>query len=183
MVNDLLFNKFKEKAESVNAEVYRFKDKHEAIKFILAFLEEGNFKSSDFNWLNNSFLNDSDKRYISEKFPGINFEVSLQSATQAKVGISEIEWAIANSGTLVHDATSFDSRIISMLPEVHIAIVSTSKLLEDLASLLNRFHPQKAHYLAFITGPSRTADIERVLTIGVHGPERLIIVFVDDMGC
>ena len=37
-----------------------------------------------------------------------------------------------------------------------------------------------ANYISFITGPSRTADIERVLTIGVHGPERLIIVVVDE---
>jgi L-lactate dehydrogenase complex protein LldG len=60
---------------------------------------------------------------------------------------------------------------------------------------LGRFHaadgqdplkPQKSEgpppYLSFITGPSRTADIERVLTLGVHGPERLVIVCVDDLG-
>ena len=40
---------------------------------------------------------------------------------------------------------------------------------------------EQTNYISFITGPSRTADIERVLTIGVHGPEKLIIVFVDDM--
>ena len=44
-----------------------------------------------------------------------------------------------------------------------------------------RVDPRKSAYLSFITGPSRTADIERVLTIGVHGPERLIIVLVDDL--
>lgn len=43
-----------------------------------------------------------------------------------------------------------------------------------------RVDPRRARYLALITGPSRTADIERVLTIGAHGPERLIIVFFDE---
>ena len=43
------------------------------------------------------------------------------------------------------------------------------------------YDPKSAHYIAMITGPSRTADIERVLTIGVHGPERLVIVFIDQL--
>jgi L-lactate dehydrogenase complex protein LldG len=58
--------------------------------------------------------------------------------------------------------------------------VPTASLLPDLAAVLARVDPRTSTYLAFITGPSRTADIERVLTIGVHGPGRLIIVFVDD---
>jgi len=45
--------------------------------------------------------------------------------------------------------------------------------------VLSRLTPAQTNYISFITGPSRTADIERVLTIGVHGPERLIIVVVD----
>jgi hypothetical protein len=51
-----------------------------------------------------------------------------------------------------------------------------------MPTLLGKVHPEDCAYLAMITGPSRTADIERVLTIGVHGPERLVIVFVDEMG-
>jgi L-lactate dehydrogenase complex protein LldG len=47
--------------------------------------------------------------------------------------------------------------------------------------VLARVDPRKSAYLSFITGPSRTADIERVLTIGVHGPERLVIVLVDNL--
>jgi L-lactate dehydrogenase complex protein LldG len=50
-----------------------------------------------------------------------------------------------------------------------------------LPAFIQRVDPRKSAYLAFITGPSRTADIERVLTIGVHGPARLIIILVDDV--
>ena len=54
-------------------------------------------------------------------------------------------------------------------------------ILTDLGSALQKIHPRQSNYISFITGPSRTADIERVLTIGVHGPERLIIVVVDGL--
>jgi len=59
--------------------------------------------------------------------------------------------------------------------------VATGRILPDLAALLGRIDPGQTGYISMITGPSRTADIERVLTIGVHGPERLVIVFVDDL--
>jgi L-lactate dehydrogenase complex protein LldG len=65
---------------------------------------------------------------------------------------------------------------------MHIALVATDGLLADLPSLLTKINPKECGYISMITGPSRTADIERVLTIGVHGPERLIIIFVDELG-
>jgi L-lactate dehydrogenase complex protein LldG len=51
-----------------------------------------------------------------------------------------------------------------------------------MPDMLTRINPRESAYIAMITGPSRTADIERVLTIGVHGPERLVIVFCDELG-
>ena len=59
-------------------------------------------------------------------------------------------------------------------------MLGTERILADFNSVLERLQPEQINYIAFITGPSRTADIERVLTIGVHGPERLIVVVVDE---
>ena len=92
-----------------------------------------------------------------------------------------MDWGLADTGTLVQDATDVDKRLVSTLPPLHIAIVPTAALLPDLAAVFERVDPRKSAYLSFITGPSRTADIERVLTIGVHGPERLVIILVDDL--
>jgi L-lactate dehydrogenase complex protein LldG len=62
-----------------------------------------------------------------------------------------------------------------------VAVIGTERILADMGSVLEKLRPEQINYISFITGPSRTADIERVLTIGVHGPERLIIVVVDEL--
>jgi L-lactate dehydrogenase complex protein LldG len=92
-----------------------------------------------------------------------------------------VGWAVAATGTLVVDAAQVEQRLVSTLPPIHVAIVASSGLRADLAEVLTQIHPSQTGYISMITGPSRTADIERVLTIGVHGPERLIIVFVDEL--
>ncbi len=80
------------------------------------------------------------------------------------------------------DATAIDKRLVSTLPFIHIALVATASLTPDMPTWLTQVQPMDSGYLSLITGPSRTADIERVLTIGVHGPERLIIIFIDELG-
>ena len=108
--------------------------------------------------------------------------MSRDAAADAIIGITQAEWALADTGTLVQDQTAVDQRLASSLVDIHIALVPTDSILPDKIALLARINPRTSRYIAFITGPSRTADIERVLTIGVHGPERLIIVCVDEMG-
>ncbi len=117
-----------------------------------------------------------------ERVMRVRFDVARQVAADAKIGISQMDWALAGTGTLVQNSTPVEQRLVSTLPTIHIALIATDRILSDLAALLTKVSPKESSYLALITGPSRTADIERVLTIGVHGPERLIIVFVDELG-
>jgi L-lactate dehydrogenase complex protein LldG len=132
-------------------------------------------------WAESPMIGSAATQQLQSSVPGLTFEVTRERAADAKVGISQMDWALANTGTLVQLADAVDNRLVSTLPPLHIAIVSSAALVADLGELLNRVDPRKSAYLSFITGPSRTADIERVLTIGVHGPERLIIVLVDDL--
>jgi L-lactate dehydrogenase complex protein LldG len=114
--------------------------------------------------------------------PGLSFAVTRERAAESAVGISEFDWAVADTGTLAQDATDVAKRLVSTLTETHLAIVRTGSILPDFATLLGRVAPERMRYLTCVTGPSRTADIERVLTIGVHGPERLVIVAIDEEG-
>lgn len=179
-----MFEKFKAKAEAVGSEVYRFKTKSETLDFILNFMKkEGVFDSrkSYALWSDSGFMKDADKKSFSEKVPGLKFEITRESAADSLVGVSEMSFAIADTGSLVADQTSINERLVSTLPVIHLALIGTARILEDKAAVFRKIRPENSSYIAFITGPSRTADIERVLTIGVHGPKRLVIVFVDEM--
>ena len=100
-----------------------------------------------------------------------------QGAATAAVGVTGANFAFAATGTVVLESTAEDIRLATTLPEHHVVLLDPAKILEDdLAAVphLRTFHQNSPrNYLAYITGPSRTADIERVLTIGVHGPKQL----------
>lgn len=93
------------------------------------------------------------------------------------VGITTVQAAIAETGTLVLDSTQERHRLVSLVPPVHIAIVDASKIYETLGEVLAFIHKNDiSPAVTFITGPSRTADIELTLTVGVHGPQELYVI-------
>lgn len=179
-----MYEQFKAKAEGVSAEVYRFATCEEALDFIISFLQKEGVADEPHAsavWADSPFLNRIDRKRL-EKIAGLKFEVTREAAAAARFGISRMEWGLADTGTLVQNSTAIAQRLVSSLTSIHIALVPTDGILPDMPTLLSRVRPEECAYIAMITGPSRTADIERVLTIGVHGPERLVIVFVDEPG-
>ncbi len=180
-----MFDKFKTRAEAVSAEVYRFQAKAVALDFIMQFLKEEGVADSPQSravWADCSFLNGINTKDLIEQVPGLTFDVTRVTAAESKIGITQMDWAIADTGTIVQDSTGIDQHLASSLPVIHIALVAGDRILADMPSLITKIDQNKTGYLSMITGPSRTADIERVLTIGVHGPERLIIIFIDELG-
>jgi len=180
-----MFDKFKSRAEAVSAEVHRFQTKSGAFDFIMQFLKNEGVADSPQSravWAECSFLDGLDRKHLADEIPGLTFDVTRDAAADSKVGITQMDWAMANTGTLVQDSTQVAQRLASSLPVIHMALVASDTIVEDMPSLLKRINLKGIGYMSMITGPSRTADIERVLTIGVHGPERLIIVFVDGPG-
>lgn len=98
-------------------------------------------------------------------------------------GLTLGDWGIAETATLVLDSTSEDVRVATMLSEIHVAVLPVSHIrtnASQLESELTERMQAAPRYLAFISGASRTADIERVLTIGVHGPQELHLLLLDE---
>ncbi len=98
------------------------------------------------------------------------------------IGISTAQAAIAETGTLVLDSTRERHRLVSLVPPVHIAIIRASQIYRTLGEVLTVIRGVKevSPAITFITGPSRTADIELTLAIGVHGPQELYVV-IDEL--
>ncbi|MFZ2447857.1 MAG: lactate utilization protein [Syntrophobacteraceae bacterium] len=102
---------------------------------------------------------------------------------QIAVGLTTVEWGIAETATLVMDSTPEDFRIATMLSETHVAVLRASNIVPDAMAIEEQLSLALAsapRYLAFISGASRTADIERVLTIGVHGPRELHLLILEE---
>ncbi len=94
------------------------------------------------------------------------------------VGITMAQAAIAETGTLVMDSAHERHRLVSLVPPVHIAIIDASQIYATLGEALSllRNGREISPAVTFITGPSRTADIELTLAIGVHGPQELYVI-------
>ncbi len=179
-----MFDLFRARAEAAGTEVHRVPSSSAAVDLALEVLERERVAESPGAravWCDGPILEGVlDRGALSRRVPGLSFEVTRERAAESRVGLSEMEWALAATGTVAQDASEPAVRLASMLPETHVAFVRTAAIVPDLRFLLQRVDPRRARYLAFITGPSRTADIERVLTIGVHGPRKLVVVCVDD---
>ena len=99
------------------------------------------------------------------------------------IGLTFADAGIAETGTLVIDSSDEETRLATMISEVHVAILPAGKIVataDDLAVPLGQAMARPGNFTAFITGASRTADIERVLAIGVHGPLALHILILED---
>lgn len=128
---------------------------------------------------NASYLHECGIPYIEGVRCGIKDREELRDiCSTAAVGITSADYALADTGTLVMLSSVEEARLISLLPPVHVAVVPIGRLLTGLDELLTML-PNPARVssaMVFITGPSRTADIEQILVRGVHGPGEIHVV-------
>ena len=95
-----------------------------------------------------------------------------------EVGVSRAAYGLADTGSVVLLAAPEEPRARSLLPPVHVAVLAVDDLLPGLPELFAELGPGLPSSVAIVTGPSRSADIEQQLTIGVHGPGEVHIVLV-----
>lgn len=105
---------------------------------------------------------------------------------QADMVVSGADYAIADTGTLVMVAGGHNPRAATLLPPLHVAVLDPSSLLPGMADFASHFkaeHLRSGHLdvsgVTFISGPSRTADIEQTLSVGVHGPGEVHVILLD----
>ncbi|MDI3257601.1 MAG: lactate utilization protein C [Kyrpidia sp.] len=112
---------------------------------------------------------------------GVNREEAIREAQRADLGITTVHWAAAEPGTVVLLSGGDTPRSVSLLPPAYLALVPASRVVPRLTRVMREAVERGlSSSLNFITGPSRTADIENDLTIGVHGPGRVYALVLED---
>lgn len=102
---------------------------------------------------------------------------TLEELARCDLGVTGVDYALPETGTLALLSSSEKPRVVSLLPRVHLALLDPATLRADMHQVFAEAKDQT--YLVFITGPSRTADIELTVTLGVHGPRQLVVWAVD----
>jgi L-lactate dehydrogenase complex protein LldG len=110
-------------------------------------------------------------------------EALRQAAIQADMGITGVDYVVAETATAVLVPGPGKSRLASLVPPVHVAIVDVGQLLLSLDELfvLRKVEAVRGNlgsYMSFITGPSRTGDIEQTIVVGAHGPREAHMVLI-----
>ena len=172
---------FKENAEAVSTDIYILSSWTQLIQIIEDSLNISEIKNIAVlgltDKINKQIIELSVKKNVDIIFSGI------RNHRKIDIAVTNADYGIAETGSVVIQSENEDIRLAGMLSEEHIVILKEStirKKATELSEQLKNGFNEKGKYTAFITGPSRTADIERVLTLGVHGPLRLKVIIIPD---
>ncbi len=192
-----LFSRFQQRLTSVGGEAYYVESIEKAAEIIAthAALSEGSIVVPPHPAVDS----DDDVRFEHDRLPTAKIQSLLRekgiviveageptSVADAPAGLSTAMLAIAETGSVALAENSLEARVVSMLTLTHFVLVSAANLvpmLDDVAMRLQRLTragPGQRRYISLVTGPSRTADIERTLTIGVQGPKALCVIVVEE---
>jgi L-lactate dehydrogenase complex protein LldG len=193
---DQLLARFAAEAERVGAAVHRAATAADAAEVVLAVARERGVRSVGTwarRWLGVA-------EAAAERLAGAGLDVFEASPERvagperaarrerlaaAGLGLTTADLAVAETGSLVLASGTGKGRAVSLLPACHVAVLGADRLiatLDEAGVLLEAWHadgtPGVGANVVFVTGPSRTADIELTLTRGVHGPREVHVVFV-----
>jgi L-lactate dehydrogenase complex protein LldG len=105
---------------------------------------------------------------------------NVQEMESCDAGITACDALVAQTGSVLVTSRSAGGRALSVLPPHHVVLAQREQLVADLpaafALLQKKYTPDFPSMISFITGPSRTGDIERILVLGAHGPKKLTIL-------
>jgi L-lactate dehydrogenase complex protein LldG len=161
---------FKQRAIKLSSDVLETHDRMEAPSLLARYLDDKKLPMHGVCWSSLSGL----------PWSAAGLDIQTRPATnQDLVGVTGTFCAIAETGTLMLLSGEETPATTSLLPETHVAIVDPRRIvatMEDAWDLLRKEHQQPPRAVNFVSGPSRTADIEQTVTLGAHGPYRVLLI-------
>jgi len=178
---DDLADQFEKALTAAKGEVLRAADLEEALDHVTTVLQEIGAETAVAD--NTPPLGSFDPARL---WPNISWHAVGQSkgdlrafSATADIGLSGADAALAETGTVVVSSGQGRSRLTSLLPPVHLALVPTSILTTDIFTWTAERQGRLPASMTLISGPSKTADIEQTMAVGVHGPKRFIVVLYE----
>ncbi|TXH22764.1 MAG: lactate utilization protein B/C [Chitinophagaceae bacterium] len=114
----------------------------------------------------------------------INFGADLEELSKCDVSVTSCECLVARTGSIILSAAQESGRNTSVYAPIHICVAYTSQVVEDIKNGIELLHKKYTKELPSLitlaTGPSRTADIEKTLVVGVHGPKEVYVFLIED---
>ncbi len=176
---DGLVEQFKTELALVSGEFYQAASDKEAVTFIEKVLADNN--ETQISYAGAGLI----KRIIAqldEHIAAINprdvHDHKIETVAAINTSVVEADYAIADTGTLVIPFGTTSSTLPHFLPDTVIALVQKTRIMAHQIELFERLDVEQARNMLMVTGPSRTADIEKILILGAHGPRRLIVVLL-----
>jgi L-lactate dehydrogenase complex protein LldG len=126
------------------------------------------------------------EKELAEELAGchVQFNTSDRNLAAADCGITLCECLVERTGSIMVSSRQGAGRRLSIYPPVHIVVASVSQIIPDIRDALTfmkkKYHQRLPSMISMITGASRTADIEKTLVMGAHGPKELILFLIDD---
>ena len=182
-----LIEQFISEINQVNGKARKINNRNEVNDYVFSLFNE--YKANTFKIWDTAFLNSLKlKDFLEDKgFMDVQSEHKERLA-DVDIGITEVNYAIADTGTLVLLTDTDKPRLDSLIVPIHVAVLESRKITKNIFELIdildnelvnNNGSKSLPSCITFITGPSRTADIEFILTLGVHGPKELQVLITD----
>ncbi len=180
-----LWKRFKKELQEVDGEFELFENGDKIAGHIADFLKENNYKQL-------SISGDEICQQVAEKIKAADGDIEIVQATSfsdedrksnlATIAVSLVaaHWAVAETGSVVVVYEQSQTSYPHFLAETVFAIVNYEKITADIFELFENIGPEQAKNMVIISGPSRTADIEKILILGAHGPHRFIVTALSE---
>jgi len=174
-LNESLSQEFKTNLEMIGGQVILIKYRTEIADQIRQICDEKN--------LHKIFCTDPNLQEILKK--SIEIDSDENSFLELNIGITSCEFLVAHLGSVIISSAQISGRRLNVFPETHIVLAHESQLTgyldEALEKLQNKYKNELPSLISNITGPSRTADIEKTLVMGMHGPKSLIVIISEEL--
>ncbi len=185
-----LIERFIEEAIAVRTQVHRLSGRRELGEKILEICKDqsGDVAISDAELFREiDLIRELTARNLST-FVGnkTDHEKLVARLANCGVGVTGADYGIAETGTIVLNSDEVNALLVSLLPPTHIAVVSSERIIATIDDAIRRTSSERVRgtnptrSITLITGPSRTSDVELVLSIGVHGPKELHVIIFDE---